>query len=135
MYRIEVICEKGGAFGQCGTGGWTTDDHTRPMPDDFRQQLAGHGWAEQDGKFYCQRHDPDNQGQMVALGLDYVELAPGVRARWRDAQRQGDTFPIEVQTQYRECHGCVGGVCGGGNGVYEPGTEWGAWHKPDEKGR
>lgn len=34
---------------------------------------------------------------MVAVGLEYVEIAPGVRARWPGAVAEGDSFPIEVQ--------------------------------------
>jgi hypothetical protein len=100
MYRVEVVCNAGMPFGDCGGyagGWWTTDNPAEPMPTEFRNSLAEAGWVEADGKHYCPRHDPAKQGVLVSVGRDYVELAPGVRARWRGAERAGDFMPIEVQ--------------------------------------
>jgi hypothetical protein len=97
--------------------------------------IEEHGWATRGDEHFCPQHNPTMVGRKVTVAKgNYTEVAPGVRVRLPDGH-YGDATDIEVQTQYRECHGCVGEVCGGGNGVYEPGTEWGAWHKPDEKGR
>jgi len=100
MYRVEVVCNAGMPFGDCGGyggGWWTTDNPADPMPAEFRDSLAASGWVESEGKHYCPRHDPAKQGECVRLGRDYVELAPGVRARWRGAKRAGDSMAIEVQ--------------------------------------
>jgi hypothetical protein len=101
MYQVTVRCEKAiqfasGCKGQNG-GGWTTYDLTEPVPDGFPAELERAGWVERDGKHYCPKHDPAKQGQLVQIGMDYVELAPGVRVRWPGADRAGDSFPIEVQ--------------------------------------
>jgi len=97
MYRISVHCEAGGVLGFCGEAGWTADTLNGEIPPEFLDDLARRGWAEHDGKYYCRRHDPAKQGVRVAVGLEYVEIAPGVRARWPGAIAEGDLFPIEVQ--------------------------------------
>lgn len=98
MFRVEILCD-GVPYPSfaCDRAGWTTVDRAEPMPNEVWQSLVLTGWAERDGKHYCPRHDPTQQGVRVAIGRDYVELAPGVRARWPGAERTGDTFPIEVQ--------------------------------------
>lgn len=98
MYEITVRCEKAGVASACGYfGGWRASDLSEPRPAEWTAAFAEHGWIERDGKHYCQRHDPANEGELVQVGLRYVELAPGVRARWPGAAREGDYFPIEVQ--------------------------------------
>lgn len=96
-FRISVHCEASGVLSFCGDPGWTADELGGPVPPEFIASLAEHGWAERDGKFYCRKHDPAKQGVVVAVGLEYVEIAPGVRARWPGAVAEGDSFPIEVQ--------------------------------------
>lgn len=98
-------------------------------------ELQNREWISIGGKHFCPEHNPAAKGAEVTVRPgEYTEIAPGVRVRLPVGTPTFE-LTVEVQTQYRECHGCVGEVCGGGNGVYEPGTEWAAWHKPDEKGR
>lgn len=98
MYEINIRCEKSGFGSLCMyAGGWCTNDLSEPQPAEYAAMFAEHGWVVQDSKHYCPRHDPAKQGECVRLGLDYVELAPGVRARWRNALQDGDSIPIEVQ--------------------------------------
>jgi len=95
-YWISVRCEGSGARSFCGDG-WSAETPDGSIPAEFGADVAARGWAERDGKWFCPRHDPAKQGTMVKVGLNYVELAPGVRARWPGAVTEADSFPIEVQ--------------------------------------
>lgn len=81
----------------CGYFGWRADRLDEPMPTETQQDMAERGWVERDGKHYCPRHDPQIAGQMMQIGLGYIEIAPGVWARSPLAQEEGDSFPIEVR--------------------------------------
>lgn len=134
MYRLAITCNDGpkaASFEHCEILQPPDDLSFEDYASWTETALKEHGWSSQDDAHYCPKHNPANKGKVVEVGKDYVEIVPGVRVR-----RPGTDFPlpIEIQVQDRECHGNVGAECGGGNGVYEPGTEYAAWHKPDEQG-
>lgn len=59
------------------------------------EAIKTNGWTLADGMPFCPRHDPAQQGEIVQVGVQYVEIAPGVRVRLTHGQF-GDTFPFEV---------------------------------------
>lgn len=59
--------------------------------------LDEHGWVRHGDKHYCPRHNPDLIGERINVGFEYVEIAPGVRARCPGAGLPGDWMTIEVQ--------------------------------------
>ncbi|ACU71878.1 hypothetical protein Caci_2969 [Catenulispora acidiphila DSM 44928] len=98
MYEVSIRCEKSGFGSSCMyAGGWRTNDLSEPEPAEWGAAFAEHGWVVRDGLHYCPRHDPAKEGECVRIGLEYVELAPGVRARWPQAQQDGDSIAVEVQ--------------------------------------
>lgn len=59
--------------------------------------LAEHGWTTLGDAHYCPQHDPATTGEIIQIGTDYTELAPGVRVRLPGSSHIfGDTFPLEV---------------------------------------
>ncbi|QOR55782.1 MAG: hypothetical protein YHS30scaffold324_14 [Catenulispora phage 69_17] len=131
MYRLAITCNE-------ATSGFERCEILQPPEDMAFEDYASWteatlkecGWSTQGEAHFCSKHNPASKGKLVEVGSVYVEILPGVRVR-----RPGVDFPLplEIQVQDRECHGYDGAVCGGGSGVYAPGTEYAAWHSPEAK--
>lgn len=46
-----------------------------------RRAVTKEGWSVDGTRFFCPLHDPADVGELVALGFEYREIAPGVLAR------------------------------------------------------
>lgn len=96
MIHITLACNKQG-FGQ-------NCPYYQPKPDVPLEQIpawidatvAEHGWTTVDGKHFCPRHNPADIGVRRAIGREYTEIAPGVRARLPSAV-EFEGMDIEVQ--------------------------------------
>jgi hypothetical protein len=96
MYHVSITCEKSASFERCHGWSWQTNDLAAPVPDHISIKIAEYGWIEQDGKHYCPKHNPAEQGEILQVSLSYREIAPGVRVRWPGASAEGDSYPLEV---------------------------------------
>lgn len=78
---VAILCERSrpGFGDQCQVLQKSLD--AREVEDWAREAVKEQGWTVADGEYFCPRHDPAQQGEMVEITDTYQEIAPGVRAR------------------------------------------------------